>query len=87
MIKKHRFIFGYNKTIVRAALDLVDTFENVKGALWRDYPEMNKRKAEPKGINWTIYHVMPLLSGHKLNKNNWLWFPILLLWSLVFIST
>jgi len=57
-IEEHRYAFGYNTAIVKVALDLVNTFENAKGALWRDHPELNKRKAEPKGINWAIYHVM-----------------------------
>ncbi len=41
-----------------------------------DYPVLTK-----------ILNYNSLLSGHKLNKNNWLWFPILLFCSLVFIST
>lgn len=57
-IKEHRFAFGHNRTIVKAALDMISTFENVKGALWRDIPEMNKRRGEPKGINWVMYNVM-----------------------------
>ncbi|MCP4450349.1 MAG: hypothetical protein GY809_02730 [Planctomycetes bacterium] len=57
-IKTHRYAFGQNRAIVKAALELVNTFETVKGPLWRDHPEMNKRRAEPKGINWAIYHVM-----------------------------
>ncbi|MEE8321959.1 MAG: hypothetical protein V3R68_08980, partial [Gammaproteobacteria bacterium] len=69
-IKEHRYAFGHNRTIVTAALDLVDTFENVKGALWRDYPEMNKRKAEPKGINWTIYHVMQYIMDEVYTAKN-----------------
>jgi len=57
-IKQHQYIFAQNRTIVKAALDLVNCFETVNGPLWRDHPEMNKRRAEPKGINWAIYHVM-----------------------------
>ena len=57
-IKTHQYIFAQNRTIVGAALDLVDCFDRVKGPLWRDHPEMNKRRAEPRGINWAVYHVM-----------------------------
>ncbi len=49
------------------------------------------KRAFPNDQEWdSFYEILKshsLLSGHKLNKNNWLWFPILLLWSLVFIST
>ncbi|MCK4292618.1 MAG: M60 family metallopeptidase [Planctomycetes bacterium] len=69
-IKEHRYAFGHNRTIVKAALDLVDTFENVKGALWRDHPEMNKRKAEPRGLNWAIYHVMQYIMDEVYTANN-----------------
>ena len=59
--KKYRYAFGADRKIVRYAMDVVATFENTKGALWRDHPGMNKRRKEPKGLNWTVYHVMQFL--------------------------
>jgi hypothetical protein len=69
-IKKHRYAFGHTRAIVKAALDLVATFESVKGALWRDHPEMNKRRKEPRGINWAIYHVMQFIMDEVYTSKN-----------------
>ena len=69
-VKTHQYIFGQNGTIVGAALDLVNCFETVKGPLWRDHPEMNKRRAEPRGINWAIYHVMQFIVDEVYTAEN-----------------
>ncbi|MHC4249817.1 MAG: M60 family peptidase N-terminal accessory domain-containing protein, partial [Planctomycetota bacterium] len=70
MIKEHRYAFGHTRAIVEAALDLVATFETEKGALWRDHPEMNKRRKEPRGINWAIYNVMQFIMDEVYTSRN-----------------
>jgi hypothetical protein len=57
-IKDQREIFGYNKTIIRAALGLVRTFEREKGPLWVEHKAFNTRGGEPTGLNWAIFQTM-----------------------------
>lgn len=69
-IKKHRYALAASDRIVKASMDLVSTFENTKGALWRDLPSMNKRKAEPKSLNWTMYNVMQFVFDEVYTAEN-----------------
>ena len=67
---ENRYAFAANERIVKAAMDLVSYFESTKGALWRDHPAMNKRNAEPKGLNWTMYHVMQFIFDEVYTTEN-----------------
>jgi hypothetical protein len=69
-IKKNRYAIAANETIVKSALKLVSTFESTKGALWRDLPGMSKRRSEPKGLNWAMYHVMQFVLDELYTAEN-----------------
>ena len=70
-IDKHRDLFGYNDTIIKAALDLVATYDKVEGPLWVARSGFN-RKAKPPAndIHWTIYTVMQNIMDRVYTAEN-----------------
>jgi len=44
-IDKHKELFGYNDTVTRACLDLVATYDKVKGPLWMARGGFNRRES------------------------------------------
>ncbi len=62
-IDKHRGLFGYNDTIIKACFDLVATYDKVTGPLWIvheawDRGHIRNRKPPANDIHWTIFNVM-----------------------------
>ena len=62
-IDKHRELFGYNDTIIKAGFDLVTTYDEVNGPLWVahegwDRGHIRQRKEPANDIHWTIFNVM-----------------------------
>ncbi|MHC4502775.1 MAG: M60 family peptidase N-terminal accessory domain-containing protein, partial [Planctomycetota bacterium] len=62
-IDKHRKLFGHNGTIIKAAFDLVATYDKVNGPLWVSGKSFNRGRSRkptppPKDIHWTVYNVM-----------------------------
>ena len=58
-IDKHRDIFGHTDRIIKAACNLVATYDEVKGSLWIAHGGFNRRSKPPANdLHWTIYNVM-----------------------------
>lgn len=58
-IDKQRGIFGYKDRVIKAAFDLVATYDEVKGPLWVAHGGFNRRGKPPANdLHWTIYNVM-----------------------------
>ena len=58
-IDKYRDLFGHNDTIIKAAFDVVATYDKVEGPLWIAHGPFNRRRKPPANdLHWTIYNVM-----------------------------
>ena len=70
-IDKHRDIFGHNDAIIRAAFDLVATYDEVKGPLWIAHGGFNRREKPPANdLHWTIYNVMQNIMDRVYTAEN-----------------
>lgn len=63
IIDKHRAIVGDNDTLISAALDLVSTYDELKGPIFvarGGWDKGHRRKKTPPAddIHWTMYHLM-----------------------------
>ena len=68
-IESDAAVFGHDETIIKAALDLVSTFETKMGPLWVSHPPFNQR-GKPKGIAWAVFHVMQNIMDHVYTPGN-----------------
>lgn len=64
-IEEHKFTIDAQRTrfaesaaTISAVLDLVETYDAVKGPLWIARGEFGNRNTQPNDLDWTIYHVM-----------------------------
>jgi hypothetical protein len=62
-IDKHRELFGSDDTIIKAAFDVVATYDKVNGPLWVSGKSFNRGRSRkptppPNDIHWTVYNVM-----------------------------
>ena len=64
-------IFGRNDAIIKAALDLVSTYDDTWGPLWIAHGPFNRRSKPPvNDIHWTIYNVMQNIMDHVYTTEN-----------------
>lgn len=68
LVDKHQALFGHSEAIIKAACDLVSTYDKVKGPLFvaREGWDKGRRNSSPPPdhIHWTMYHVMQYLFDH-----------------------
>ena len=70
-IDKHRELFGYNDATIKAALDLVATYDKVEGPLWVARSGFNRKGTPPvNDIHWTIYTVMQNIMDRVYTAEN-----------------
>jgi len=70
-IDKHRDIFGHNDTIIKAAFDLVATYDEVEGPLWIAHGPFTRRSKPPvNDLHWTIYNVMQNIMDRVYTAEN-----------------
>lgn len=68
---KHREIFGYNDTIIKACFDIVATYDKVNGPLWIAHGEFNRSGKPPANdLHWTIYNVMQNIMDRVYTAEN-----------------
>jgi hypothetical protein len=74
IIDKHAAIFGHDKKIIKAAMDLVTTYDKTKGPLFvaRDGWDKGRKSANPPpdSIHTTIYNVMQHIFDHVYTLEN-----------------
>lgn len=74
-IDKHRDVFGHDDAIIKAACDLVATYDKVKGPLWIAQDGFNrgagkKRTPPANDLPWTIYNVMQNIMDRVYTAEN-----------------
>jgi len=74
-IDKHRELFGYNETVIKACLDLVTTYDDVKGPLWIAHRGLRRGAND---LHWTIYTVMQNIMDRVYTGENLARYPDLL---------
>jgi hypothetical protein len=57
-IDAHKSRFAESAAHIAAVIDLVQTYDTVKGPLWIARGEFSNRNTQPNDLDWTIYHVM-----------------------------
>jgi hypothetical protein len=62
-------IFGHNDAIIKAAFDLVTTYDDKIGPLWVARGDFN-RKAPVNDIHWTVYNVMQNIMDRAYTGEN-----------------
>lgn len=75
IVDEDHAIFGYNDTIIKAALDLVATYDQVKGPLFvarEGWDKGHRKNPTPPAVDvdWTIYHVMQYIMDEVYNSKN-----------------
>lgn len=64
-IDANKALFGTSRPVIKSAMDLVQTFDKQKGALWAAHPPMNTKNRKPEeALRWAIFWAMQHLFDH-----------------------
>lgn len=74
-IDKDASFLGHDGKTIKAAFDLVSTYDKVKGPLWVNGVKFTRgtrhhRVQPPADINWTVYHVMQGIMDYVYTPEN-----------------
>jgi len=74
VIEKNAAGLGSDETVIRAAFDLVTTYDKVKGPLWVSGKSFHRGKGgstpPANDIHWTVFNVMQAIVDHVYTPDN-----------------